>query len=83
MVRYGSFKYKVVKRLYTRAMTFRDEAETPEKREAWNDVVSWLESFYGPENRCLSKTGAICLTIKNSDVDKMPMSPIEIMGQMR
>lgn len=57
-------------------MTFRDEAATTEKRDAWNEVVTWLESFYGPENRCLSKNGVICLTIKNQDVEKIPLQEI-------
>ena len=75
---YGNFKYKVIKRLYNRAATFRGEATTPEKREAWNEVVTWLASFYGPENRYLSKNGAICLTIKNQDIEKIPLHEMEM-----
>lgn len=70
---YGSFKYKVIKRLYNRAITFREESNTKEKYDAWNDVVTWLESFYGCHNRILNKNGAICLKIRNKDVDKIDM----------
>ena len=78
MRKYGNFKYKVVKRLYNRATTFRDEADTPEKKEAWDEVTKWLLSFYGPENRCLSKNGVICLTIKNQDIEKIPLNEMEM-----
>jgi len=77
MRKYGGFKYKVIKRLYNRAITFRDEANTKEKREAWDEVVTWLESFYGQHNRCLSKNGVICTTIKNKDVEKIDMIGVE------
>ena len=77
MKKYGSFKYKVIKRLYTRAITFREEANTKEKREAWNEIVTWLESFYSQHNRCLSKNGVICSTIKNKDVDKIDIIGVQ------
>lgn len=69
----AKFKYKLIKRLYNRAITFREEANTKEKYEAWNEVVTWLESFYDQRNRCLSKNGVICSTIKNKDVDQIDM----------
>ena len=80
---YGNFKYKLIKKLYNRATTFRDEADTPEKREAWNEVTTWLESFYEPGKRCLSKTGVICTTIRDREVDSIPMPPMEIVERIR
>lgn len=75
MVKYGSFKYKVIKRLYNRAVTFRDEADTPEKFEAWGEVVTWLESFYS--HRCLSKNGVICSSLRKDDVVKIKLVEVE------
>lgn len=71
MRKYGSYKYKVVKRLYNRAITFREEANTKEKHEAWDEVVNWLKSFYIDYPRCLSKNGVICSTMSNKDVNKI------------
>ena len=68
---YGNFKYKTIKRLRARAMTFRDEANTKEKREAWADVVRWFDSFFKPEDRCLSHTRCICLNHKDKDINKI------------
>lgn len=73
MKKYGSYKYKVIKRLYNRAVTFRDEADTKEKKKAWSEVVKWLESFYKDYPRCLSKNGVICSTMSNKDVDKIKL----------
>jgi hypothetical protein len=83
MRKYGNFKYKVIKRLYTRAMTFRDEADTPEKHEAWDEVVSWLESLYEPGKRCLAKNGVICTTIRDNEVGMIALEPIEIVERIR
>ena len=73
MVKYGSFKYKVIKRLYNRAVTFRDEANTTDKFEAWGEVVEWLESFYSPKHRCLSKNGVICSSLRKDDIEKIKL----------
>jgi hypothetical protein len=83
MRKYGNFKYKVIKRLYRRAMTFRDEADTPEKRIAWNEVTAWLESFYEPGKRCLSKNGVICTRVRDNEVGMIALEPIEIIQRMR
>lgn len=76
--KYGNFKYKVIKRMRRRAITFMDEANTKEKREAWTDVVRWFDSFFKPKDRCLSSTGCICLTHKDKDVNK-----IDMMGEIK
>lgn len=68
MRKYGNFKYKVIKRMRIRAITFRDEASTEADRKAWSVVVNWFDSFFKPEDRCLSSTGCICLTHKDSDI---------------
>ena len=43
---FGHWKYKVIKRLRARAITFRSKSETIEEKEAWDKVVSWFDSFY-------------------------------------
>lgn len=73
MRKYGNFKYRVIKRLRRRAITFRDEANTKEKRDAWTDVVNWFDSFFKPEDRCLSLKGIICLNHKNKDINKIKL----------
>jgi len=73
MRKYGNFKYKVIKRLRTRAITFRDESNTKEKYNAWNEVVEWFDSFFKPEDRCISSTGCICLNHKDKDIKKIKL----------
>ena len=68
--RYSGFKYRVIKKMYNRAITFRDEATTKEEKEAWEKVVSWLKSFYGV-GRVLNKNGTICLELSDADIDKI------------
>ena len=77
MRRYDNFKFKVIKRLRARAMTFRDEANTPEKKKAWDEVVTWFDSFFKPEDRYISSTGCICLTHKDEDVNKIPLKEVQ------
>lgn len=45
-----------------RAITFKDKSETKEQKEAWDEVISWFDSFLKPEYRILTKFGAIGLT---------------------
>jgi hypothetical protein len=54
MRNFASWKYKVIKTMRARAITFQNKAETIEEKEAWNKVVSWFDSFYNEENRTLS-----------------------------
>jgi len=71
--RYGNFKYKVIKRLRNRAITFMGEANTPEKYSAWKEVVTWFDSFFKPEDRSLSSSGCICLNHKDKDIENLKL----------
>ena len=71
MRKYGNFKYRVIKKMRRRAMTRMDEANTTELYTAWKEVVTWFDSFFKPEDRCLSNSGCICLKHKDRDVDKI------------
>lgn len=75
--KYGNFKFKVIKRLRARAITFRDEAGNKEAKEAWSDVVNWFDSFFKPRDRTLSRKGAICLNHKDADVNKIDVTQHE------
>jgi len=72
--KYGNFKFKVIKRLRRRAITFRDEANTPEQYNAWDDVVKWFDSFFKPGDRYLSSSGCICLNHKDKDINKIDLT---------
>ena len=54
----ANYKYRVIKKLRNRAMTFRDEAANAADRNAWTLVIGWLNSFR-QRNGSLSKKGAI------------------------
>lgn len=66
-----SYKWKLTKGMLNRAIVFRDKAKTKEQREAWNEVIVWLNSFLNPKFRIFTKSGAIGLNIKNSDIPKI------------
>jgi len=66
-----SYKYKLVKRLKVRADAFRQKSTTLEQREAWNNVVSWLDTVMSPCYRTLTKNGAIGLIIEAEDIDNI------------
>jgi len=51
----------MVKGMRNRAITFKSRSETKEKEEAWDEVISWFDSFLKPEYRILTKSGAIGL----------------------
>lgn len=44
-----------------RAITFKNKAESKEQEEAWDEVISWFDSFLKPEYRILTNYGAIGL----------------------
>jgi len=73
MRKYDNFKFRVIKKMRARALTYRDESNTPEQYKAWEEVVDWFDSFFKPENRYLSKSGCICLEIKDKEVNKIDM----------
>ena len=58
---YANLKYKLIKGMRNRAITFHDRAETKEQEEAWDEVISWLNSFLNPKYRITTKAGAIGL----------------------
>lgn len=60
---YANMKYKLIKGMRNRAITFRDKSETIEKKEAWDEVVKWFNSFLKEEYRCTTKNGAIGLYV--------------------
>lgn len=66
-----SYKYKLVKRLKVRADTFKQRSSTPEQRDAWGNVVSWLDTIMSPCYRTLTKNGAIGLVIEAEDIDNI------------
>ncbi len=53
-----NYKYRVIKKLRNRAMTFRDESTSEADRLAWTLVIGWLNSFR-QRNGSLLKNGAI------------------------
>jgi hypothetical protein len=61
--RYLHFKYKLVKKLRNRALSFKENAETKEQEEAWDEVVAWFNSFIDPKYRGKTKFGAIAADV--------------------
>jgi hypothetical protein len=74
---YANLKYKLIKGMRNRALTFKDRADTPEKREAWAEVVTWMDSFLRPEYRILTKNGAIGLPVGLRKIDEVFRLPSE------
>ena len=60
---YANLKYKLIKGMRNRALTFRDGAKTIEEKKAWDEVVKWFNSFLKPEYRIFTRNGAIGLPI--------------------
>ncbi len=60
----ANYRYRVIKKMRNRCITFRDEATNPADRNAWALVISWLDSFR-QRNRSLMKTGAIGIRTQN------------------
>ncbi len=56
----GSYKHRVLKRLRRRALTFESEARTNEERNAWGQVIAWIDSFRIPR-QSLNNKGVIVI----------------------
>ncbi len=57
---HGNYKHRVLKRLRRRALTFESEARTNGERDAWGQVIAWIDSFT-QGRRALNNKGAIVI----------------------
>jgi hypothetical protein len=74
---YANLKYKLIKGMRNRALTFRERAKTTEEEAAWGTVIRWLNSFLKPEYRVFTKNGAIGLPIGPDKIEDLLRIPDE------
>jgi len=74
---YANLKYKLIKGMRNRALLFKDRSKTVEEKQAWGEVVKWLNSFLKPEYRIFTRAGAIGLPVGMHKVDEIFRLPAE------
>lgn len=56
----GNWKYRLVKKMKHRALKRIDRASTIERREAWKEIVAWLDDILD-NGRYVNKNGSIAI----------------------